>query len=305
VATRLPTLFSHQKGTAFTSPQRTGLRSGSSLANIVYAMSLDPSRYSFLNVEVRDGIAFVTINRPDRANACDEPDHGEFGSILRDIAADPAVSVAVLHGAGRHFSVGATYDWMENLTRDPEMLIELQAQVRELVRSHIDNDKPVVAALNGVATGSGLMFALLSDYVIMEQDAKIADGHIRAALAAGDGGVLIWPLAAGLTRAKRYLLTGDWIDATEAERIGLVTELAPPGTSLERATAVAERFRAMPAMAVRATKRALNQWLSVGAATSFDYSVASEIQTFSLGGDAVRESVQALRKGRPVPGSDM
>jgi enoyl-CoA hydratase len=268
-------------------------------------MALDPSRYSFLAVEVRDEIAYVTMNRPQRANACDEHGHGEFGAILRDIAADPGISVAVLHGAGNHFSVGATYDWMTELTRDPDMLMELQAQVRELVRAHIDLDKPVVAALNGVATGSGLMFALLSDYVIMEENGKLADGHIRAALAAGDGGVLIWPLAAGITRAKRYLLTGDWIDAHEAERIGLVTELAPAGTSLERATEVAMRFRAMPPMAVRATKRAINQWLSVGATLSFDTSVSSEMQTFSLGGADVREAVENLRAGRPVPGAEL
>jgi enoyl-CoA hydratase len=268
-------------------------------------MTIDASKYSFLDVEVRDGIAYVRINRPERANACDEPDHGEFGAILRDIAADPEVSVAVLHGAGNHFSVGATYDWMTELTQNPDMLIELQAQARELVRAHIDLDKPVVSAVKGVATGSGLMFALLSDYVIVEEGSRLADGHIRAALAAGDGGVLIWPLSAGLTRAKRYLMTGDWIDAQEAERIGLVTEVVTAGTSLERATTVAARFRAMPPMAVRATKRALNQWLSVGAATSFDYSLASEIHTFSLGGTDVREAVRCLREGKPVPGSDM
>lgn len=265
-------------------------------------MTIDPTRYSFLNVEVRDGIAYVTMNRPQRANACEEDDHAEFGAILRDIAADVDVRAAVLHGAGRHFSVGATFDWMEELTRNEAMLLELQQQVRELVRAHIDNDKPVVAAINGAATGSGLMFALLSDYIIIEQSGKLSDGHTRAALAAGDGGVLIWPLAVGLTRAKRYLLTGDWIDANEAERIGLVTEVVPDGTSLERAVEVATRFRDMPAMAVRATKRALNEWLSIAATQSFDYSVASEIQTFSIGGAEVRRHVELLRDGKPVPG---
>jgi enoyl-CoA hydratase len=244
------------------------------------------------------------MNRPERANACDEEGHGEFGTILRDIVADPGVSVAILHGAGNHFSVGATYDWMIELTQNTDMLIELQSQVRELVRAHIDNDKPVVSAINGVATGSGLMFALLSDYVIMEESSRLADGHIKVALAAGDGGTLIWPLAAGLTRAKRYLMTGDWITASAAYEIGLVTEIVPDGTSFQRACEVAERFREMPAMAVRATKRALNQWLSVGAALTFDYSVASEIQTFSLGGEEVRRNVQALREGRPVAGSE-
>jgi enoyl-CoA hydratase len=265
-------------------------------------MNIDPSRYSFLKVQVHDGIAHVTMNRPERANACEGDDHVEFGWILRDIASDPAVSVAVLHGAGRHFSVGATFDWMTELTYDHAKLMELQGQVHELVRAHIDNDKPVVAAISGAATGSGLMFALLSDYVIIEERGRLSDGHTRAALAAGDGGVLIWPLAVGLTRAKRYLLTGDWIDAQEAERIGLVTEVVPNGTSLERALEVAERFKQMPEMALRATKRALNQWLSLSAANGFDYSVASEIQTFSIGGAEVRKHVELLRDGQPVPG---
>ncbi len=266
-------------------------------------MVIDPGNYSFLKIDVRDSIAYITMNRPERANACDDAGHGEFGAILRDIAADPNVSAAVLHGAGNNFSVGATWDWITELTQDTKMLLELQEQVRELVRAHIDLDKPVVAAVNGVATGSGLMFALMSDWIVMEENSRLADGHIRIALAAGDGGVLIWPLAAGLTRAKRYLMTGDWIDAHEAERIGLVTEVVPAGTSLERATEIANRFRQMPAMAVRATKRALNQWYLTGAA-SFDYSVASEVQTFSIGGADVRANSQSLREGRTVPGSD-
>ena len=263
-------------------------------------MAIDPASYSFLDVRVRpDGIAFVVIDRPERMNACSHEDHGEFARVLRDIAADPAVRVAVLHGAGRAFSVGATYDYMDRLTRDAELLAVLQEQVHDLVHAHIDLDKPVIAAINGVATGSGLMFALLSDYSIIEAGVKLADGHIRAALAAGDGGVLIWPMAVGITRAKRYLLTGDWIDAQEAERIGLVTELVPVGTSLERATAVAERFLAMPERAVRYTKRAVNQWLAAGAMNGFDYSVSLEMQSFALDGAAVRDAVDRLKARSP------
>ena len=258
-------------------------------------MTIDPTSYSFLNVELRDGILFIEMNRPERMNACDGHEHEEFPRILRELANDPAVVVAVLHGAGRAFSVGATYEWMEDLTRDRGMLLELQGQVRELVHAHIDNDKPIVAAVNGFATGSGLMFALLSDYILVEEHARIADGHIQAGLAAGDGGTMIWPLTVGITRAKRYLMTGDWIDAVEAERIGLVTEIVPTGTSLERATVVAERFRAMPQLAVRSTKRSINQWLSLGASTSFELSAALEMQTFDTGGEEVRAAVAALR----------
>lgn len=262
-------------------------------------MGIDGSRYGFLDVSVREGIAYVVINRPERMNACSAEDHGEFAQVLRDLQADPEVRVTVLHGAGRAFSVGATYEYMERLTREPDLLAELQEQVHDLVHAHIDMDKPVVAAVNGVATGSGLMFALLSDYVIVEEDVKLADGHIRAALAAGDGGVLIWPMAVGITRAKRYLLTGDWISAQEAERIGLVTELVPKGAALGRATEVAERFRAMPELPVRYTKRAVNQWLAAGALNGFDYSVSLEMQSFALGGEGVRAALERLKERSP------
>lgn len=252
--------------------------------------------YRFLQVERRDGIAFVTITNPEKMNACSHEDHAEFATILRDVAVDDEVRAVVLTGAGRAFSVGATYEYMRQLTEDQEARTELQDQVRELVRSHIDLEKPVVAAINGVATGSGLMLALLSDYVIIEENVKIADGHIKAALAAGDGGVLIWPLAVGITRAKRYLMTGDWIDAAEAERIGLVTELVPEGEALPRATEVAEDFTRMPQEALRFTKRAINQWLSFSASIGFELSASLEMQTFGLHGDQVRARVDEMER---------
>jgi enoyl-CoA hydratase len=259
---------------------------------------IDPSTYAFLKVAVRDRIAFAAMGRPEAMGACDEDGHREFARILRDIAADPDVDAAVIHGTAGAFSVGATYEWMEEVTRDPERQDDLRGQVGELVRAHIALDKPVVSAVNGVATGSGLMLALLSDWVIVEEHAKLADGHTKAALAAGDGGVLIWPMAVGITRAKRYLMTGDWIDAHEAERIGLVTEVVSTGASLDRATEVAQRFAAMPAQAVRGTKRALNQWLEAGLPNGFEYSVALEMQSFSREGEAVREAVDGIREKR-------
>jgi len=261
-------------------------------------MAIDPAAYGFLDVSVRDRIAFAGMGRPEAMGACDEEGHREFARILRDVAADPGVDVAVVHGNGPAFSVGATYEWMEQVTREPERQDDLNGQVRELVRAHIALDKPVVAAVSGAATGSGLMLALLSDWVIVEERAKLADGHIKAALAAGDGGVLIWPMAVGITRAKRYLMTGDWIDAREAERIGLVTEVVPSGTSLERATAVARRFAAMPAQAVRGTKSALNQWLEAGLPNGFEYSIALEMQSFAREGEAVRDAVDGIRSKR-------
>jgi len=134
-------------------------------------------------------------------NACGAEDHGEFrGSAARHIASDPDVIVAVLHGAGKAFSVGATYEWMDELTRDPQMLVELQGPgCASWCAAHIDLDKPVVAAVNGVANRlRSDVRAASSDYVIMEEQAKLADGHVRARAGGGPtAGTLIWPLATG------------------------------------------------------------------------------------------------------------
>jgi len=142
--------------------------------------------------------------------------------------------------------------------------------------------------------GAGAAFALLCDFVIMEEHAMLADGHIRAALAAGDGGALIWPLAVGITRAKKYLLTGDWITATEAERIGLVTEVVPKGESVERAMAIARRLAAGPQTAISFTKQAVNSWLKLAVAPAFDYSLALEGLTMKL--DDVPKALKGLRE---------
>ena len=258
---------------------------------------VDYSRYKYLAVDVRGAIAFITINRPDRMNACNREDHAEFPRILRDLARDDELKVAVVTGAGRAFSVGADLDLLEYMNTHPDELTELSNEAREIVNAHIDLEKPIIAAINGYAMGAAAIFGLLCDFVIVERQAKIADGHVRAALAAGDGGALIWPLAVGLTKAKRYLLTGDWINAQEAERIGLVTEVVEEGESLKRAAEIAERLAAGPQTAIRYTKRALNQWLRLGATTAFDYSLALEMMTFLT--DDMRNAARDLKAKGP------
>jgi enoyl-CoA hydratase len=263
---------------------------------------MDYSRYSFLRTEVRNHIAHITLSRPEKANSCRGDEHAEFATILRDIAVDDDVWAVLISSTGRSFSVGADYGWMEELLSDHDALVELQKQASELVHAHIDLDKPVVCAMQGMATGSGLMFGLLSDVVIADRDARIADGHVTIALAAGDGGAMFWPLAAGLVRAKRHLLTGDVVTAEDAVRYGLIAEVVDNGQCLQRATEYAERWVAMPQLALRYTKRALNQWLRHGAQVAFDYSLALEIQSFAMTPDAVRDAVAQLReqlKNRP------
>jgi enoyl-CoA hydratase len=256
-------------------------------------MSTTYSEFSYLDVEINDGVAIIHINRPEKSNACDSEGHRELSTILRVLQGDDAVRAAVITGRGSTFSAGGDLALIEAIHDSPVVSTQAMREAREVIQSHIDCEKPIVAAINGVGMGASLAFALLCDYVIIERTVKIADGHIRAALSAGDGGTLIWPLTVGLTKAKRFLMTGDWIEAEEAERLGLVTEVVDQGRSLERATQVAHRFAQGPQLAIRSTKVALNQWLRLGQMTSFDFSLALEF--LAAAGDDVPNAIQDLR----------
>lgn len=256
----------------------------------------DPySDFSFLDISIRDHIATVLLNKPSKLNACDAAGHTELSTVLRVLQSDEAVRAVVVTGAGRAFSVGGDLDLVDEIHESPQANVRVMNEAREIVRSQIDFEKPIVAAVNGVAMGASLAFALLCDYIVMERQARIADGHIRAALGAGDGGALIWPLTMGLTKAKKYLMTGDWLGAEEAERLGLVSEVVNEGQSFNRAMAVARRLADGPQFAIRATKMALNQWLRVGQMASFDFSLALEF--LSAGHEDVPRALRSIREG--------
>lgn len=259
---------------------------------------MDYSSFDFLSIKVADGIATVTIDRPDALNAPDIPGHAEFARSLRWFAKDDDVRAVVLTGAGRAFSVGGSFEMEEELRSDVGNLPEQYREARELIYAHLELDKPVVTALNGYALGSGSAYGLLADFIIVERHVRFGDGHIAAGLAAGDGGVLIWPLAVGMVQAKKYLLTGDFITAEEAERIGLVTEVVETGESLERAQALARRLADGPQRAIRYTKRALNQFYRQATLTSFDLSLSLEMETFYFD-DAMVEALESMKRKGP------
>ena len=125
----------------------------------------------------------------------------------------------------------------------------------------INLDKPIISAINGVAVGAGLVVALLADISIMSENARITDGHTRLGVVAGDHAAIVWPLLCGMAKAKYYLLTCDFIDGREAERIGLVSLCVPPAELLPKAFEVADKLATGAQQAIRWTKRSLNNWL--------------------------------------------
>jgi len=237
--------------------------------------------YEYLDVEVKDGVAVVTLSG-ESGNALTPKGHVEMTTIFPRLGLDNSVDVAVLTGRGEAFCVGPGPQMVGDLLGgDPRVIMRVMAEVRELIVRGIEFEKPVVTALNGPAIGGALAFALLGDIIVAESQVSISDMHVVAAAAAGDGGVLFWPAAMGLTRAKRYLLTGEAMSAEEAERLGLITEVVATGASLDRAMEYASRFAGMPKQALRYTKRALNAWLKM-ALPAYDLSWAGEIMTVGV-----------------------
>jgi enoyl-CoA hydratase len=257
---------------------------------------IDYQGYEHLIIEKRDGIALITMNRPDVYNATNARLHYELGRIWLDIGGDPDVRVAVITGAGHAFSAGGDLDLIESCVADPVAIANTMKEASDIVYNMINLDKPVISAINGVAVGAGLAVALIADLSIASEKARFTDGHIRLGVGAGDHSVIIWPLLCGMARAKRYLLTADFLDATEAERIGLVSMVVPHEHLMPTALEFARKLAQGPQPAMRWTKRALNQWLRV-MGPAFDYSLATEMLGF-FGAD-VREGLQALREKRP------
>ena len=257
---------------------------------------MDYADYQHLLFDRRpNGVVLITINRPEVMNATNARLHWELTQVWLTIDADPAARVALVTGAGRAFSAGGDISLVEEMTTNHEAVARTLREAADLVYNMINLDKPVISAINGVAVGAGLVVALLADVSIISETARFTDGHTRLGVAAGDHAAIIWPLLCGMAKAKYYLLTSDFIDGREAERIGLVSRCVPADKVMETALGVAEALAGGSQHAIRFTKRALNNWLRQ-AGPIFDQSLALEMLSFSY--PDVREGVKAIREKR-------
>ena len=258
---------------------------------------MDYADYQHLTFDRRpSGVVLITINRPEVMNATNARLHWELTQVWLTIDADPAARVALVTGAGRAFSAGGDMSLVEEMAGNAAAAGRTMREASDLVYNIINLDKPVVSAINGAAVGAGLVVALLADVSIIAETARITDGHTRLGVAAGDHAAIIWPLLCGMAKAKYYLLTSEFLDGREAERIGLVSRAVPADKVLDVAWTVAESLARGSQPSIRFAKRALNNWIKQ-AGPIFDQSLALEMLTFM--GDDVREGMQAIREKRP------
>lgn len=259
---------------------------------------MDYSSFKDILFERRDhGVLWITLNRPDKLNMADAAMHQAFVDLWPMIDRDPDVRVAVITGAGRAFSAGGDLDRIKSAYGNYEEVAAIVEETRSIVYNMLHCSKPIIAAVNGVAVGAGVVVALLADISIVAENAKLADGHTRLGVAAGDHGAILWPLLCGMAKAKYYLLTSDFITGREAERIGLVSLCTPDDQLLAKAMEVATTLATGPRDAIKFTKRVLNQWL-LQAGPIFDHSVVLEMMGFFS--KDVLAGIEGIRNKRPA-----
>jgi enoyl-CoA hydratase len=235
----------------------------------------------WLLVEKTGAVHVVSINRPDALNAVNEELHHAFAGIWRALETDEDVRAVVTTGVGKAFSAGGDMVMFGRLIDDPEARAFQIAEARTVFHAVINFGKPLVSAVNGAAVGLGCSIALLSDLLVMGESSFLADPHVPVGLVAGDGGAAMLPLLIGMMKAKEYVLLGDKITADIAKQLNLVTRVASDDKVLEEAVALGERLAALPAQAVRETKKAMNMHLSRAALGVLEYALAAEYTSFT------------------------
>lgn len=235
-----------------------------------------------LHVAAHGPVRVVRMSRPESRNAVDAAMHTELTEVWARLAADPEVRTVVLCGAGGSFSAGGDAGWIGAVATDPAERTRSLDEARRLVSEMLRFPLPIVAAVQGPAVGLGSSLASLCDLVVMGQNAFFADPHVALGVVAGDGAVVTWPFLMSMMRAKEFLYTGDRITADRALELGLASRVVPDDRVDDEAMAVAQRLAALPAAALRSTKRALNMHIERSSIGIIDYACAAEAETFAM-----------------------
>lgn len=256
------------------------------------------SKYDFL-YEVRDGIATVTFNRPEVLNAITLDVYAQFRDLLRDLQMDDSVKVLVLTGAGRAFCSGGDVHKIIGALLDADVRahLEFTRMTGVVVRNMRLLDKPIIAAINGIAAGAGAVIALASDLRVMSEQARFAFLFTKVGLTGADmGAAYLLPRVIGSGRATEILMLGDEIDAVTAERIGLGNRVVPADSVLPTAMEIAQRLAKGPTLALSMTKRMINNEWNMDLISALE--AEAQAQALMMMGADHRAFYEALREKR-------
>lgn len=238
--------------------------------------------YKTLILEEKDGIATLSLNRPDKRNAMSAEMGEEFLRMITGLAARPDLRALVLTGSGRAFCAGGSLDMMRVKTEGASRA-ENKDSMRYFYERFLairDVPFPSIASINGYAIGAGLCLALACDMRIAAADARMGMNFTRLGLHPGMGATFMLPRLVGGARACELFFTGELVSGTEAERIGLVNRAVPAERLAEETRRLAERIASSAPQAVRAVKRAVTLGLAASLEDTLDFESSRQAECF-------------------------
>lgn len=253
-----------------------------------------------LDIAIADGVATLTMNRPEARNALSDEMKAGFAEAVPALAADPSVHALVLTGGGGHFCAGGDLRGMMAV-RDRMKVGDWRARMQAVqpwMRQLLELEKPLIAAVDGFAYGAGFSLALLADFVVATPAARFCLSFMRVGLVPDFAAMHTLPRIVGVQRAKELMLSAREVAADEALRLGLVLELQPTEQLLPRAQALAASFAGASPLAVGLIKREIGMSLATGLDTTLQHE--ADHQALCFVSDYHGQAVQRFLDKQPA-----
>jgi enoyl-CoA hydratase/carnithine racemase len=255
--------------------------------------------YECLLYDVAEGIATLTLNRPERLNALGGSLRSDLYHAVLRASDDPDVRVMIITGAGRGFCSGGDVKAMRAIDEggaDAGLLGKIAPERDKVVLAMRDSPKPIIAAVNGPAAGAGMNLALACDMRIASENANFAQAFVRRGLHVDWGGTYFLPRIVGMAKACELIFTGDSVDAEEALALGIVSKLVSPDELMTSARAMATKIASGPPIAIRMAKRSLYHNLDCDLRQSLEQETYSQVVCRET--DDAKEGILAFTEKR-------
>lgn len=249
--------------------------------------------YETLIFEKKDNIRIIALNRPERLNAMNFQVAVDLENVIAEIEEDEQARAVILTGAGRAFSAGGDVkDMADPNAKNPPL-------GRYIFFNKVEDvSKPVIAAINGICIGGGLEIALCCDFRITSDVAKFGQAEVKLGIMPGGGGTARLPRLIGPGRAKEFLYFGDFIDAQEAYRIGLVNKVVSPEGLMDEAMKWARELAERPPLSLKMIKDCVNIGMQMDLLSAIDYEAKSAKMLFTTE-DSVEGTTAFVEKRKP------